>query len=229
MQNDGGYQDRVEGKTRIFLRPLASPVPLAFFAFGVGSFLQSTLQLGWVPQDEVRDVALILGAFVFPAELVAAIFAFLARETLGATVLGVFSFAWLGSALVIYSSAPDTTSGPLGYFDLSLAVILVFIGAMAAMGKPVLAAVIVLASARFALNGLYEVLGSSGVHTASGYVGLLIAAVSLYGGLAFGIEDIRRRAVLPLGRRGEAARAFEGDLGEQVGPVESEAGVRKQL
>ena len=113
MQNDGNYQERIEGKTRIFLRPLASPVPLAFFAFGVGSFLQSTMQLGWVSQDEVRDVALILGAFVFPAEIVAAIFAFLSHETLGATVRGIFSFAWLGSALVVYSFAPDMTSGPL--------------------------------------------------------------------------------------------------------------------
>ena len=34
---------------------------------------------------------------------------------------------------------------------------------------------------------------------------------------------------LPIGRRGAARRAFEDDLGEQVGPVESEAGVRKQL
>ncbi|MDP9409972.1 MAG: acetate uptake transporter family protein [Actinomycetota bacterium] len=229
MHNDGGYQDRIEGKTRIFLRPLASPVPLAFFAFGVGSFLQSTLQFGWVSQAEVRDVALILGAFVFPAELVAAIFAFLSRETLGATVLGLFSFAWLGSALVVYASAPDVTSGPLGFFDLSLAVILVCVGVIAATGKPVLAAVILLASARFALNGLYEILGSSGVQTASGYLGLLIAAVSLYGGAAFGIEDVQHRAVLPLARRGEAARAFEGDLGEQIGPVETEAGVRKQL
>lgn len=67
------------------------------------------------------------------------------------------------------------------------------------------------------------------MQTASGYVGLLIAAVSLYGGLAFGIEDVQHRAVLPLGRRGEAARAFEGDVGEQVGPGETEAGVRKQL
>lgn len=229
MERDGDYQERIEGKTRIFLRPLASPIPLAFFAFGVGSFLQSTLQLGWVSQNEVRDLALILGAFVFPAELVAAVFAFLARETLGATVLGIFSFAWLGSALVIYSSAPEVTSGPLGFFDLSLAAILVCLGAIAAMGKPLLAVVILLASVRFGLNGLYEILGSVAVQTASGYVGLVIALISLYGGVAFGIEDVQHRTVLPLGRRGEAARAFEGDVGEQVGPVETEAGVRKQL
>jgi succinate-acetate transporter protein len=191
--------------------------------------LQSVLQLGWIPQEEVRNVALILGAFVFPAELVAAIFAFLARETLGVTVLGIFSFAWLGTSLVTYLSAPDPTSGALGFFDLSLAAILVLLGTVAMLGKPLLGAVIALASVRFALNGLYEILGSMAVQTASGYVGLLIAAISLYGGLAFGIEDVKHRTVLPLGRRGEAARAFEGDLGEQIGPVETEAGVRKQL
>ena len=58
---------------------------------------------------------------------------------------------------------------------------------------------------------------------------MVIALVSLYGGLAFGLEDLQHRTVLPLGRRGEALGAFEGDLGDQVGPVEAEAGVRKQL
>ncbi len=47
--------------------------------------------------------------------------------------------------------------------------------------------------------------------------------------LAFGIEDVQHKTVLPLGRRGEAAEAFEGDLSQQVGPVGSEAGVHKQL
>lgn len=81
-----------EDFTRIFLRPLASPIPLGFFAFGVGSFVQSGLQLGWIPQSEGQSLALVIGAFVAPAELLAAIVAFLTRETLGATVLGLFSF-----------------------------------------------------------------------------------------------------------------------------------------
>jgi uncharacterized protein len=63
-----------------------------------------------------------------------------------------------------------------------------------------------LASARFATAGLCE----------------LTAAAAL------GLEDLQGKTVLPIGRRGAARRAFEGDLGEQVGPVESEAGVRKQ-
>ena len=75
-------------------------------------------------------------------------------------MLGIFSFAWLASALVIYLSAPDTTSGALGFFDLSLAAILVTVSMVAVMGKPLLAAVIALASVRFGLNGLYEISGA---------------------------------------------------------------------
>jgi hypothetical protein len=54
--------------------------------------VQSGLQLGWIPQSEGQSLALVIGAFVAPAELLAAIVAFLTRETLGATVLGLFSF-----------------------------------------------------------------------------------------------------------------------------------------
>ncbi len=57
----------------------------------------------------------------------------------------------------------------------------------------------------------------------------MIAVIALYGGLALGLEDLQGKPVLPIGRRGGARRAFEGELGEQVGPIESEAGVRKQL
>lgn len=60
---------RVEGATRILLRPKASPLPLAFFAFGVGSGLQSAYQLGLIPQGETRNLELLFAAVVFPAML----------------------------------------------------------------------------------------------------------------------------------------------------------------
>ena len=59
-------QRKVEEMTRITLRPLASPLPLAFFAFGVGSILHSAFQFGVVPPDESRNMALIFGGITFP-------------------------------------------------------------------------------------------------------------------------------------------------------------------
>lgn len=123
-----------------------------------------------------------------------------------------------GGALVTYTTAPDATGSALGFFEMTIAVTLLLLGAVGVPGKPLLSAVIILASFRYGLNGLYEPTASAGIQTASGIVWLPL-----------GLEDAQHRTALPFGRRGEARRAFEGDLGEQVGPVETEAGVRKQL
>ena len=104
---------------------------------------------------------------------------------------------------------------------------LLLLGTLGVLGKPVLSAVILLAFFRDGLNGLYELTASPLAQTASGVVGCAIFAAALYGGL--GLEDVQHRTVLPFGRRGEAREAIEGGISEQVGPVEKEAGVRKQL
>jgi hypothetical protein len=204
-------------------------LPLAFFAFGVGSLMTSGLQLGLIPQQESRELDLIFGAFVFPTMLLAAVMAFFGRETLGATALGLISFSWLASALVEYVASPDPTTSALGVFDLALALVLLCLGAIGLLGKPLLSVIILLAFFRYGLNGVYELAASGSAQVASGIVGCIIFLFSLYGGLALGLEDALHRTVLPFGRRGEARRALEGDLSEQVGPVETEAGVRKQL
>lgn len=222
-------QKKIEGMTRIVLRPLASPLPLAFFAFGAGSLMLSGLQLGMIPASETRSVALVQAAFVFPPLALSSVLAFLSRETLGATIMALISFSWLANGLIDLTTPPTSTSATQGLLALALAAILLLVAGGALLGKPLLGVVIALASARFATTGLYELTASTALQTASGVLGCAIAAIALYGGLALGLEDLQGKAVLPIGRRGAARRAFEGDLGEQVGPVESEAGVRKQL
>lgn len=202
---------------------------LAFFTFGVGSILQSAFQFGVVPTDEARNLALIFGGIIFPSMFLAAIFAFLSRETLGATALGLISFSWLATSLVTYTSAPDPTSAALGVLNLALATILLLLGIIGLLGKPVLSAVILLAFFRFGLNGIFELTASPAAQTASGVVGCAVFAAALYSGLALGLEDVQHRTVLPFGRRGEAREAIEGGIAEQIGPVEQESGVRKQL
>ena len=226
---DKDSQPRLEDVTRVVLRPLASPLPLGFFAFGMGSVLQSALQFGLIPQADVQNLALLFGAFVFPLELLAALLAFPSRETVGATILSIIAFSWLGTAIVTYVSGPDPTSPTIGYLYLSIAVILLLLGAVGALGKPLLASVMFLAFFRYGLNGLYELLALGWIQPVSGIIGCAIFALSLYGGLALALEDVQHRTVLPFGRRGEARDAIEGELGDQVGPVAKEAGVRKQL
>lgn len=53
--------------------------------------------------------------------------------------------------------------------------------------------------------------------------------LSIYCGLAFLMEDVNQRTILPLLRRGTARQSLEGDLGDQFQRIEREAGVRNQL
>jgi succinate-acetate transporter protein len=106
-ENEDG-EKRVEDITRVVLRPLASPLPLAFFAFGVDSLLLSGQQLGLIPLDETRMVAIVMGLFVFLLQALAAVFAFLARETLGAPAISMISTSWLATSVTTYTLPPGT-------------------------------------------------------------------------------------------------------------------------
>src|SRR5438270_9290492 len=105
---------RHEDHTRIVLRPIGSALPLGFFSFGIGMLLLGCSGIGWIPVTEQKDVGMVLVAFVFPLELVATVFAFLARDTLGATTLGLFTTSWLALGWADYSAAPGTKSVTLG-------------------------------------------------------------------------------------------------------------------
>lgn len=174
-------------------------------------------------------VAIVIGLFVFPLQALAAVFAFLARETLGATAIGVISTSWLATSVTTYTLPPGTSTTTMGLFGLALAAILLILGYVGLSGKMLLAGVIFLAAARYGLDGLFELTGFAPAEVASGVLGVLIFLFALYGGLALALEDVQHRTVLPFGRRGEAREALEDGLESQIGPTTREAGVRKQL
>lgn len=213
---------------RVTLRPIASPLPLGFFAFGIGSFMFSTLELGWIAETQIHPLALILLAFVVPLQLIACIMSFLGRDAGGATALGLFGMTWAAVGFVSLE-IPEPTVSALGVLLLCLAVVMVTIGAAAVFGKPVFAAVMTLAFARFLSTGMFELGQGTGWERAAGWIGLPLSACALYLASALLIEDVQHRTVLPLFRRGIARLSFESHLGDQVASIEHEAGVRDQL
>lgn len=218
----------VDPPVRITLRPLASPLPIGFFAFAIGSFLFSTLELGWVAESQLKQLAIIMIVFVAPLELIASILAFWARDPGGATALGLFGMTWATvGAISLTSSAPR--SQMLGAFMVCMSAVIIAFAVTSAFGKPVLAAVGLLACARFLLTGIYQLDGGAAWEHASGWLGLPLTAAAFYLALALMIEDAQHRTVLPLMRRAAARDAMESDLRQQVIAVEREAGVRGQL
>jgi hypothetical protein len=105
----------------------------------------------------------------------------------------------------------------------AITLFLVLLGAVGALGKPLLATVMFLGFFRYGLNGIYELTSSAGLQTASGIIGCLIFALSLacnrrpmrlslrrregrYGGVLY---TIRTRSASAYGHRREVNRIIE--------------------
>jgi len=220
---------RPEQVARVVIRPLGTVLPVGFLVFAVGAFLSASYSLGWIPESQGVDLFKLMLAFVVPVQAVAAIFAFLSRDSAGGTTLGVFGSTWAALALTGLSLKPGETSTALGYFLVADGMVIVILGIAALFGNPAFSVILAVACARFTLNGVYELNGSTTVEHVSGYVGLVLASVAAYGGLAFLLEDGRGEPVLPMLRHGPAREVFDADLLDQLEGVESEAGVRPRL
>ena len=224
-----GSAEPTRPQLRVNLRPLANPLPLGLYSFGIGMLLLAAQSIGWIPAKEDLQVGLVLASFVFPLEGLAAVFAFLARDTLAGTALGLFTTSWLSLGLVLILGPPGVASLTLGFYLLAFAVVVMTLAAIAPMGKPLIAVVLTLSAARAILDGIYQVSSATAPEHASGYVALAIAAVAWYAGTAFVLEDLRQTALLPVFRRGAGKIAIDGEIADQLLRTTSEAGVRQQL
>jgi succinate-acetate transporter protein len=220
---------RVESTTRIMLRPLAGPLALGFLGLAAATFVRAGLELGWVKPAEGKNVALIAIAFTVPLQFTASIIGFLTRDGVAATGMGLLSGVWLAVGLVTYTSPPGSTSDALGLFLVVAAVAIWIPAGNAALSKLVPALVLGTAGLRFLVTGVYQLTGGHGWEEAAGVIGLALAVLAVYAALATELEDVLKRTVLPLGRRGKGAQALNGVLYDQVGQVQKEPGVRLQL
>jgi len=213
---------------RIFLRPIGSALPLGFFSFGIGMLLLGTQALAWIPVHEQKDVGMMLMSFVFPLELIATIVAFLARDTIGATTLGLFTTSWLALGWADIASPAGTTSVTTGIYLFGFGTVALLLAIMSTLGKPFFSVLLTIAATRMVLTGVYEIGGSHQWGRVAGGLGIALAAFALYGATALSLEDARHSEVLPLFRRGAADQAFQG-YEEQLGRIAAEPGVRQQL
>ena len=213
----------------MFLQAFLSAVVLGFFAFAIGMFMLGVQSLHWVRGDEYDTVGFVLMAFVFPLELIAGIIAFFTRDTLAATVLGLFATSWLLLGLFLATSPPHELNHAVGFFLFVFSSVTLSLAIVATSGKPLFALLLTLSTARAILAGIHEFSGGQTVNGAAGVVALALCAIAVYGGLALLFEDVLQQSRLPVFRRGAARAAMEGDLREQLRRLDGEAGVRQQL
>ena len=132
---------------QIVLRPYASAIPLAAFAFGVGNVMYSSYLLRWIPASEASLLAVVLLAFVAPLELVPSIMAFITRDGGGATSYAIFGAVWLVEGVTLWMHAPEQNH-TTAIFLLCLALCLLLLTIVTFKGKPLLGAVLSVAALR---------------------------------------------------------------------------------
>jgi succinate-acetate transporter protein len=216
-------------EVRIVVRPYATSLALGFFSFGIGMLLLGGVSNGWLHPSDQHAVGFILASFVFPLELLAAVIAFLARDSFGATGLGLFTTSWLALGILDIESSQGALSRAVGLYEFGFSFAIVLLAVAAFGGKPLIGVILAASAVRGAFAGVHEWTGPAWTWTAAGWLGVAIFAAAMYGGLAFLLEDVQRRQVLPVFRRGTSRESIEGDLHAQLRELADEAGVRKTL
>jgi uncharacterized protein len=214
--------------TRVVVRPMGTPLPLGFLGLFVATTGFSALQLGWVPPEQGRNIALGVLALTVPTQLISSLYGFLARDPVAGTGMGVLFGTWGAAALVTATSPPGAGSPGLGVLFLAAAAAML-VPAVASLTKLTAAGVMVLTAVRFSLTGMAELTGGPGWKTAAGVAGLVLAAAALYAALALELEDANHRTILPVLRRGAGRDVMTGSIDDELSQVSHEAGVRKQL
>lgn len=211
------------------LRPLGSSLPLGFFAFSTGMSILGGLDTGLIAERQLHQTGALLLTFVAPLEALAAVLAFLARDGLAGTGLGLFAGSWTAIGVQEVIGRPGATSPVLGLYLFTFTVVIVLLGIVAVRGQPLLAVLLLTAAVRTVLAGVYEVSGNRPLFRAAGGMGFVIAVIGFYGAVAFLLEDSAGTTILPLARRGAAKASISGDLATQVESLDTEAGVRQTL
>ncbi len=214
---------------RIYLRPIATPFPLGFGALAAASLMVAGSELGWFAASDRPVVAVVLIGFAFPLQILASIFGFLGRDTAAATGFGIQGGTWMVVGVDLFLSKPGSTSHALGVLLLAAAAWILLCALGSALGKFAPAVVLLLTALRFLLTALYELTASRRLEHGAAIVGLLLVAAAAYVAFAMEVENLQRRTVLPLLRRGAGAEAMRSDLATQARRLDREAGVREQL
>ena len=218
-----------EAVARVTLRPIASPLPLGMLALAVATFTLAGLQLGWISPAQSHDAGLAVLTFAVPLQGLSTIYGFLARDSAAGTGMALQAGGWLSIGAATFTSRPGQTSGAFGLLLVGAGTTLLVPAVTAAMSKVLASVVMGLTAVRFYLTGAYELSATPAWKEAAGITGLILAAVALYAGLAFELEDSRGVTVLPTLRRGAGRKALAGDLPDEIDGVQHEAGVRRKL
>ena len=217
--------------TTISLQPIAAPSILGLFGFAVSTFMVAANIAGWYGDETTTPLILFPFAFAFGgvAQLLAAMWAYRARDALATGIHGAWGSFWIGygiyQLLIAVHVLPGTASNPLaasafGFWFIGLAAV-TWTGFVAALTENLAVSLVLLSLAGGStLLAIGEIAGVRGLLTVAGYVLIVSSILAWYTASAMMLQGVTRRVVLPMGVKGQPSRP--GAIPRQ--PIQYEAG-----
>lgn len=198
-----------EARSRLVISPIAAPSVLGLMGFAGATFMVASNLAGWWG-DTLLSPLLLAPFVVFfggLAQLLAAMWAYRARDAVATAMHGTWGAFWLAwglSALMVANGLlpiGTLSSEAFGFWFIVLSVVTLF-GALAALGENLgMFLVLALLAAGSALLAAGMIAASNGTVIAGGWVLVASAAAAFYTAGAMMLEQaFGGRVILPLGR-----------------------------
>ena len=169
--------------------PGATPLPITFLGLTIATTLYAGFETKVLPPADFHTIGWLVLAIPVPLQFLPAVWGLIRGELAAATGSAVLAATWLALALATITGSPGAP-GPSKAESLllfaSAAALVVSVATEVVGRKLVAAAVMLAASARFALTGVSGLTHTQGWAMAAGIAGFVLAGIAFSG--AFGIE-----------------------------------------
>lgn len=204
----------------IFLQPICGPSVLGLFGLGAATFMVGALWAGWFGSVSSFPFLAPFVGVLGTAQLLAAMWAFRARDALATAMHGTWGAFWLAFGVLYLFTGGGFLTQPTGIAFPELAFWLIpmaaitWSGAVAAtqVNLPLVVIFGTLAAACSILAAAL-VVGNSTMITAGGWVLVASGVAAWYGATALMMEEVTDREVLPIFRTRVHAKVTPG-IGE---------------
>jgi succinate-acetate transporter protein len=201
-------------------RSIPTPWILGLYGLAGATFITAAHMAGWYGGPESARLlfpfAAVLGGAV---PLLAAMWAFEARDALATAILGVWGSFWVGygilNALFLTArlSAPQGRSPELSFWFIALAAITWAGAAMATTENAALTITLVILAAASTIRAIAEGFGVHGLALLAGWLFLIVAGAEWYTATAMMFDQTVGRQVLPIGYGQTAATPLRAATG----------------
>jgi succinate-acetate transporter protein len=193
-----GHQEQVMRDATALPR-LANPSPLGLAAFALTTWLLSMINASWFTGDAMGIVLACALAYGGTAQAIAGIMELPRGNTFGATAFLSYGAFWWSFALFVLFLHDKVPPAFVGWY-LFLWGVFTFYMWLATFRSPrALQAIFLALWVTFVLLAAGEWTGSSALHMAGGYMGMVTAALAFYLSAADLINEVYDRVVLPIG------------------------------